>query len=153
MTSTLDAILERYSRRSSAPGAGAMPDEAANAWRAAMGGQEGTLGAVAVRDSARRRWTVEVRRDESRGRFVVVSPVQGDNEPFRASADGYRPDTHLRISENEWSLLALLAFGHQGDEGRDDEELRNEAFRLVDRMVVAAQHQMLMGAAEDEDDE
>jgi hypothetical protein len=152
MTSTLDAILERYSGRSGDPSAGATPDDAANAWRAATSAQ-GTLGAALVRDSARRRWTVEVHRDASRGRLVVVSPVQGDNEPFRASADGYRPDTHLRISANEWSLLALLAFGHQGDDGREDEELRTEAFRLVDRMVVAAQHQMLMGAAEDEDDE
>jgi hypothetical protein len=50
-------------------------------------------------------------------------------------------------------VLALLVHGRDGgDEGREDERLRNEAFRLVDRFVIAAQHEGLMGAAEDEDD-
>jgi hypothetical protein len=140
MASNLDAILERYSQ------------PPAEAWRGVTTGT-GRLGAARVRDSARRRWTVVAHREPGRGRFLVVSPVHGDNEPFRATADGYRTDTHLRISADEWALLALLVFGHDGgDEGTADEELRAEAFRLVDRMVVDAQHQLLMGAAEDEDD-
>ncbi|SRR6266542_4019059 len=48
---------------------------------------------------------------------------------------------------------AILAAGRKGDAGREDEELRTAAFRLVDRMVRDAQHRSLMGAGEDEDDE
>ena len=144
-------VVERYAGAASAPdGDRGRREDAARLWQGVSAGS-GRLGAARVRDSAKRRWLVEVHRDVSRGRFLVVSPIQGDNEPFRASADGYRPDTHLPISADDWSLLALLAFGRDGDEGAEDEELRNAAFRVVDRIVVAAQHQMLMGAADDED--
>jgi hypothetical protein len=78
--------------------------------------------------------------------------VRGDNEPFRASADGYRPNTHLPIDAAEWTLLALLAAGQQDGEGLPDVELREAAFRLVDRMVREAQHRSLMGAADDDED-
>jgi hypothetical protein len=111
----------------------------------------GKIGSARVRDSARRQWVVAPQRDH-RGRFVVVAPLHADLEPFRASADGYRPDTHLAITDAEWTLLALLAAGHDGDDGRDDEEVRTAAFRLVDRMVVDAQHAQLIGAADDEED-
>jgi hypothetical protein len=114
---------------------------------------EGRLGAAQVRDSARRRWIVEARRDAARGRTLVLSPVQGDLEPFRCAVDGHRPDTHLAVSATDWTLLALLVAGHDGGDGRDDEALRQEAFRTVDRLVREAQHRVLMGAAEDEDDE
>jgi hypothetical protein len=112
----------------------------------------GRLGSAQVRDSARRRWMVEARRDPARGRTLVISPVQGDNEPFRCSADGHRPDTHLPVSATDWTLLALLVAGHDGGEGLLDEPLRHEAFRTVDRLVIEAQHRLLMGAAEDEGD-
>lgn len=121
-------------------------------WDAVTSGT-GRVGAAHVRDSARRTWLVEARRDARRGRFVVVRPVRGDNEPFRASADGYRPEAYLPISASDWTLLALLVCGRDGDEGTADEELRHAAFVVVDRMVVEAQHRGLMGAAEDEDDE
>lgn len=112
---------------------------------------EGRLGAAEVRDSARRRWTVEARRDPARGRTLVLSPVRGDLEPFRCSADGHRPDTHLQVSATDWTLLALLVLGHDGGEGRADEALRQEAFRTVDRLVRDAQHRLLMGASEDDE--
>jgi hypothetical protein len=115
---------------------------------------------VEVRDSARRVWRLTAGRDARRGRFVVLRPVRGDNEPFRASADGFRPDVYLPISGDEWDLLARLAAGAGGGAdagadaggGREAEALRNDAFRLVDRMVVDAHHRQLMGAADDEDD-
>jgi hypothetical protein len=107
---------------------------------------------VEVRDSARRVWRLTAGRDARRGRFVVLRPVRGDNEPFRASADGFRPDVYLPISGNEWDLLARLAAGADAGGGREAEALRNDAFRLVDRMVVDAHHRQLMGAADDEDD-
>jgi hypothetical protein len=149
-----DDLVQRYAAAaaSGSTEGSAVPADAASAWEAITNGV-GRLGAARVRDSARRRWMVEAHRDPHRGRILVVSPVRGDNEPFRASADGYRAETYLPISPSEWSLLALLASGHDGDDGREDESLRNEAFRLIDRLVVEAQHLALMGAAEDDDDE
>ncbi len=106
--------------------------------------------ALDLHDSARRAWRVEVRRDPAHGRTLVASPAHGDLEPFRASADGYRPDTHLQVSAEEWDLLARAADAGDGT-SREAEALRAEAFRLLDRMVRDAQHRLLMGAAEDED--
>ena len=147
-----DDLVQRYAAAAAGSSAGStLPGDAAQAWEGITTGV-GRLGAARLRDSARRRWMVEAHRDGLRGRILVVSPVQGDNEPFRASADGYRAETYLPISSAEWSLLALLAYGHDGDEGRDDEALRNEAFRVLDRLVVQAQHLALMGAAEDDDE-
>jgi hypothetical protein len=111
--------------------------------RSASPSVEGALGAVEVPDSARRAWRVEVHRD-ARGRWLLVSPVRGDNEPFRASADGHRPGSWLPTDADEWELLARLCAGP------DDERLRHEAFRVVDRLVRAAQHALLMGASEDD---
>lgn len=141
-------ILDRYSGAGGAPAHG----DTAERW-AAVTSAAGRLGTAQVRDSARRRWLVEPWRDERRGRFVVVRPVSGDNEPFRASADGYGTETYLQISGAEWTLLGLLAYGHAGGDGRADEQLRRAAFVLVDRMVVEAQHRLLMGASGDDEDE
>jgi hypothetical protein len=113
----------------------------------------GRLGAARLRDSARREWIVEARRDPGRGRTLVFRPAHGDNEPFRASADGHRPDAFLPVSATEWSVFALLAVGHDGDAGRPDEELATAAGRLADRIVREAQHRLLMGASEDEDED
>jgi hypothetical protein len=142
-------IVRRYAEgAASHPSGKPLAPDAVEAWASVGRGGDGS---AHVRDSARREWLVKPRRDH-RGRFVVLTPMHADLEPFRASADGYHPDTHLPISEDEWKLLALLAAGREGDDGRDDEELRTAAFRLVDRMVVSAQHGQLIGAAEDEDD-
>lgn len=143
----LTPILERYAAAARQPGA--TPPGAP--W-IAVTTASGRLGAAQVRDSARRSWSVEPHRDASRGRFVIARPLHGDNEPFRASADGHRPEAYLPITPDEWTLLALLAYGADDPEGRADDELRRAAFVLVDRMVVAAQHGLLTGAAEDEDD-
>ena len=144
-------ILERHAAGAAAyPNGRALAADAAAAWVAATGGS-GSLGSARVRDSARREWLVEAHRDRGRGRMLVLRPVHGDNEPFRASADGYRPEAFLPITGEEWTLVALLAAGHAGDEGRPDEELATAVFRLVDRMVREAQHRLLMGESEDED--
>jgi hypothetical protein len=147
-------IVARYASgaTSYANGQPLAPD-AGEAWNAVDRAATAQLGSVLVRDSARREWLIEPRRDGTRGRFLVISPVHADHEPFRASADGYRIDTYLPVTGPDWTLLAILAAGRQGDAGREDEELRTAAFRLVDRMVRHAQHQSLMGAADDEDDE
>lgn len=109
--------------------------------------------AVEVRDSAQRAWRVEARRDARRGRFLVLRPAHGDLEPFRAAADGWRPDAYLPIPAEDWDLLARLAAGEGGGPAPENAGLRHEAFRRVDRMVVEAQHRGLMGAADDEDDD
>jgi hypothetical protein len=147
-------IVERYAAAAATAATGAPGPEGgeAAAWDE-MTRAAGRLGAARVRDSARRTWLVEPHRDARRGRFVVVRPVRGDNEPFRASADGFRPEAYLPISAVDWAILALLALGRDGDDGREDEELRHAAFGLVDRMVIDAQHRLLMGAAEDEDED
>ena len=127
------------------------PDAAA-AWQSVSRGGARSLGSARVRDSARREWVVEPRRDPSGRRILVVSPAHGDLEPFRASPDGHHPETHLAIHGDDWTLLALLATGRAGDDGREDDELRTAAFRLVDGMVREAQHRLLMGAADEEDE-
>lgn len=147
-------ILERHAAGAAtyASGAPLAPDAAA-AWATTEGGT-GRLGAARVRDSARRTWIVEARREPGRGRLLVVAPAHGDNEPFRASADGHRPDTHLPIAPADWTLLALLVAGCDADgEGRADEELRSAAFRIVDRLVLEAHHRLIMGAADDDDED
>jgi hypothetical protein len=107
---------------------------------------EAPPGIAEVRDSARRAWRVEAHRD-ARGRWLLVSPVRGDNEPFRASADGHRPDSWLAIAAEDWEVLARLCAAPQ------DERLRREAFRVVDRLVRAAQHALLMGASDDDEED
>jgi hypothetical protein len=147
-------ILARYAAGEGAhPNGKALASDARAAWDALQREDAGLLGSARTRDSARREWLVEAHRDRRRGRFLVLRPVHGDLEPFRASADRYRPDTHLAISGEDWTLLALLAAGHGGDAGRPDEELASAAFRTLDRMVRDAQHRLLMGEAEDEDDQ
>lgn len=144
-------IVSRYAAAAPAhPNGKALAPDAARAWASVQRGT-GRLGASPVRDSARREWLLEAWRDPARGRFVVLRPAHGDLEPFRASADGHRPDTHLAVAPAEWELLALLAAGHDGDGGRADEELATAAARLVDRMVRDAHHHQLLGAAEDEE--
>ncbi|BDG01242.1 hypothetical protein [Anaeromyxobacter oryzae] len=152
MPSDAADLLQRYRAAARAPPAPGAPPDAAEAWQRIERGA-GRLGAARVRDSARRGWLVEAHRDDRRGRFLVVRPAHGDNEPFRASADGYLPDSYLPVSGTDWSVLALLGAGHDGDDGREDDALRTAAFRIVDRMVVEAQHRLLMGAAEDEDED
>jgi hypothetical protein len=142
-------ILERFA--AAARGPGATPADV-ELWTA-VNTATGRLGAAQVRDSARRSWSVEPHRDAHRGRFVVFRPVHGDNEPFRASADGHRPEAYLPITADEWTVLALLAHGGEEVEGRADDELRRAAFVLVNRMVIEAQHKLLTGAAEDEDED
>lgn len=146
-------ILERHAAGATAyPNGKPLAADAATAWSAVTGGGGGLLGSARVRDSARREWLVEAHRDRARGRLLVLRPARGDNEPFRASADGYRPEAFLPIAGEEWTLVALLAVGCSGDAGREDEELADAAFRLVDRMVRDAQHRLLMGESEDEDE-
>ncbi len=146
-------ILERYESGASAhPNGKALAPDAQAAFRALQRSDAGLLGSARTRDSARREWIVDAHRERRRGRFLVLRPVHGDLEPFRATADGYRPDTHLAVSAEDWTLLALFAAGHAGDAGRPDEELSAAVFRVVDRMVREAQHGLLMGAAEDEED-
>lgn len=124
-----------------APGAGAL-------WAGAAG--NGQIGTVTLRDSARRQWSVDVRRDE-RGRYLQLRPMGIDIERFRASADGYRPDEWLPIADVEWAILALFAGGAHGPEGHvEDEELAVQARRILDRMVREAQHR---GLAFDEDED
>jgi hypothetical protein len=145
-------ILERHAVGAAAyPNGKPLAPDSATAWSAVTGGGSGLLGSAKVPDSARRAWLVEAHRDRGRGRMLVLRPVHGDNEPFRASADGYRPEAFLPVTGEEWTLLALLAAGHAGDAGREDEELATAAFRLVDRLVREAQHRLLMGESEDED--
>ncbi len=149
----VETILRAYSSgAASHPNGKPLPPDAAEAWQA-VSGTAARLGSARLRDSARREWVVEPRRDPSRGRTLVFSPAHGDLEPFRASADGHAPDTHLPVTGVEWSIFGLLAAGHERDEGREDEELRTAAFRLLDRMVREAQHRQLLGLVDEDDEE
>ena len=106
----------------------------------------GGRGSARLRDSARREWVIEARSDPARGRLLVVSPFHGDLEPFRASADHFAPDRYLQIDDEKWTLFARLV------ERPEDQQPRSTAARAFDAMVRAAQHQPLLGAAEDDDE-
>jgi hemerythrin-like domain-containing protein len=144
-----DAAVVAEIRARRGVGTPATPAAAAGpgARAAAPGAAEGLVGTLEVRDSARRAWRVDVLRDR-RGRSLLFAPVHGDLEPFRASADGHRPDAYLAISPEAWATLARLAAAGATP---DDPALRAEAFPLVDRMVRDAQHALLLGAADDEE--
>lgn len=145
-------IVERYAVGASThPNGKALAPDAASAVAALREGS-GRLGRARVRDSARREWILEAWREPERGRWAVLRPAHGDLEPFRVSADGHRPDAWLGVGESEWQVLALLAAGHDGDDGREDEELATAAARAVDRMVRDAHHHQLLGASEDDDE-
>jgi len=119
-------------------------------WDAAQSPAAGQLGTVMVRDSARRQWGVDVRRD-GRGRYLQLRPIGIDIERLRASADGYRPAEWLPIAPLDWTAFALVAAGPHGPEGQEeDEELAVQVRRLLDRMVREAQH---LGLAFDEDED
>jgi hypothetical protein len=119
-------------------------------WAAVREAGETRIGSVTLRDSARRNWAVDVRRDH-RGRYLQVRPIGIDIERFRASADGHLPQEWLPIEEVEWTAFALFAAGEHGGSGHlEDEELTVQVARLLDRMVREAQHR---GLAFDEDED
>jgi len=127
-----------------------LADGARALWEAAHAAADGQVGTVLLRDSARRQWGVDVRRD-GRGRYLQLRPIGIDIERFRASADGYKPAEWLPIAPLDWTGFALLSAGTHGPGGHDeDEELVVQVRRLLDRMVREAQHQGLV-FDEDED--
>ena len=119
------------------------------AWATVQDASVERIGSVTVRDSARRQWGVDVRRD-GRGRYLQFRPVGIDMERFRASADGHLPEEWLPITPIEWTAFALFAAGaHDGQGHVEDEELAVQVARAVDRMVREAQHR---GVVFDEDE-
>ncbi|HEY6099479.1 MAG TPA: hypothetical protein VIW03_08620 [Anaeromyxobacter sp.] len=152
MPLSLDEIAAAYRA-----GAERYPDgrplarDAAALWRAASDPAVREVGSVRTRDSARREWTVDVRREPGRGRYLQFRPRGSDLERFRASADGHRPDEWLAIPPAEWTAFALFAAGAHGGEGQaEDRELDLAIPKLADRMVRDAQHR---GLVFDEDEQ
>lgn len=147
----LDQILDAYARgaaehESRQP----LAADPAGLWRAVQEPAGERLGSVQLRDSARRQWAVDVRRDH-RGRYLQFRPIAVDIERFRASADGWNAEEWLAISPQEWTAFALFAAGrHDGAGHREDRELGLAVPRLLDRMVREAQHR---GLAFDEDED
>lgn len=145
-----DEILARYEAGEKAHPNGKPIRDAAAIWLRVQRAGGAPLGEARVRDSARREWVVAPSRDPERGRVATFRPARGDNEPFRLSADGYRPAAFLPVPAEDWNVLALAAAVEGA--GHADEELATAADRVADRLVKEAQHRLLMGAAEDEDD-
>lgn len=147
----LEQILEAYARgaalhQSQRP----LAADAAGLWRAVLEPAGERVGSVQLRDSARRQWAVDVRRD-GRGRYLQFRPIAVDIERFRASADGWNAEEWLPIAPEEWTAFALFAAGqHDGAGHREDEELALLVPRLLDRMVRQAQHR---GLAFDDDED
>lgn len=151
MPLTLEEIVGAYEAGASAHKNGKRLAEGGRAlWEAAQAPADSELGTVTMRDSARRQWGVDVRRDR-RGRYLQLRPIGIDIERFRASADGHRPSEWLPIPALHWTAFALFAHGSRGGEGHvEDDELAVQVRRLLDRMVRDAQHQGLV-FDEDED--
>jgi len=150
MPPSLEEIVAAYEAgAASHPGGKALPPGARARWDVAHAPGDRQIGTVLLRDSARRQWAVDVRRD-ARGRYLQLRPIGIDLERFRASADGHRPDEWLPVAPLEWTAFALLAAGEHGPEGHDDEELALQVRRLLDRLVREAQHR---GLAFDEDED
>jgi hypothetical protein len=151
MPLTLEEIVGAYEAGAAAHRNGRRLAEGARAlWEAAHVPGDRELGNVTLRDSARRQWGVDVRRDR-RGRYLQLRPIGIDIERFRASADGHRPAEWLPVPPLHWTAFALFAGGARGGEGHvEDEELLVQVRRLLDRMVRDAQHQGLV-FDEDED--
>ena len=127
-----------------------LADGARARWDAVQARAAGQLGTVVLRDSARRQWGVDVRRD-GRGRYLQLRPIGIDIERFRASADGHRPAEWLPIAPLDWTAFALVAAGPGSPEGQEEDgELAVQVRRLLDRMVREAQHR---GLAFDEDED
>lgn len=150
MPLSLDEILAAYvggaaAHRSRKP----LATDAGGLWKSVQDPTGGQVGSVRLRDSARRQWAVEVRRDH-RGRYLQIRPIAVDIERFRASADGWSPEEWLPIAP-EGTAFALFAAGdHDGSGHHEDEELGLAVPRLLDRMVREAQHR---GLAFDEDED
>jgi hypothetical protein len=151
MPLSLDEILAAYAEGAAEHRSRkALAAEPARLWQAVHDPRPKQIGSVQMRDSARRQWAVDVRRDH-RGRYLQVRPIGVDIERFRASADGWRPDEWLPIPAQEWTAFALFAAGaHDGSGHREDGELALAVPRLLDRMVREAQHR---GLAFDEDED
>jgi len=127
-----------------------LADGARARWDAVQAQAAGQLGTVLLRDSARRQWGVDVRRD-GRGRYLQLRPIGIDIERFRASADGHLPQEWLPIAPLEGSAFALhAAAARAAGETVADEELITQVRQLLDRMVREAQHR---GLAFDEDED
>jgi hypothetical protein len=118
-------------------------------WDAAHDPGTSRIGSVTVKDSARRTWGVDVRRD-GRGRYLQFRPITIDAERFRASADGHLPGEWLAIEPEEWTAFALLAAAERIASPAGDEELATHVRHLLDRMVREAQH---AGLVFDEDED
>jgi hypothetical protein len=151
MPLSLDEIVAAYEAGAGAHRNGkGLAAAARKLWEEAQGPASGQVGTVVLRDSARRQWGVDVRRD-GRGRYLQLRPIGIDIERFRASADGHRPAEWLSITPLQWTAFALFSAGAQGPEGHaEDEELAVQVRHLLDRMVREAQHR---GLAFDEDED
>lgn len=151
MPLSLDEVVANYQAGATSHQNGKrLADGARALWEAVNALDGGQVGTVLLRDSARRQWGVDVRRD-GRGRYLQLRPIGIDIERFRASADRHLPAEWLTIAPLEWTAFALFSASALGPEGHtEDEELAVQAHRLLDRMVREAQH---LGLAFDEDEE
>ena len=119
-------------------------------WARVQSPTSAQVGIVSLRDSARRQWAVDVRRD-GRGRYLQFRPIGIDLERFRASADGHLPSEWLPIDDLGGSAFAIFSAAGGGEDGPDG-ELAFHVRRLLDRMVREAHHGGLV-FDEDEDEE
>ena len=150
MPMTLEELVADYAAGAEAHRDGTrMLAPAKAVWAAAQAAGGGQVGTVSMKDSARRHWAIDVRRD-GRGRYLQFRPVGIDLERFRASADGHRPGEWLAVEAAQWSAFAILAAGGQVEEGAGDGELTFQVRKLVDHLVREAQHQ---GLSFDEDED
>jgi hypothetical protein len=147
----LDEIVAAYEAGVESHQSGKRLAEGARAlWDATQAPSVAQIGTVLLRDSARRQWGVDVRRD-GRGRYLQFRPIGIDIERFRASADSRLPAGWLPIAPLEWTAFALFSAMAHGPEGHtEDDELAVQVRRLLDRMVREAQH---LGLAFDEDED
>ena len=150
MPMTLKKTLESYAQGLEAhPSGKQLAPDARRIWETAHDTGTARIGSLTMKDSARRTWGVDVRRD-ARGRYLQFRPIGIDIERFRASAEGHLPSEWLPVDPDEWTAFALLTVAERLAGPVEDEELSTHVRHLLDRMVREAQHR---GLAFDEDED
>ena len=79
-------------------------------WELRHDGKE-RIGSFDIYDGHGGTWKVRVRWTGNRGHYLKVDSRDDEAIKYLVSAEGYRPEKYLQITEEEWALFLPLAKG------------------------------------------